>query len=155
MVSKPDPTKSLSLLVALFEYLVDPGRGGWLPHEIHLLGFAQGGSCAAEAALAFSRKHPPTPERPRASLGSLVVISAPLLSLPTLDAKKRSTCPILLFLRAGEEMKGRAQVGADVEGAFRKGFDFVERTTKFSTSRQAVDVETMPQGQDEWRPILA
>lgn len=150
----PNPTNTLAKLLGLLEGLTSP-EGGWRGEEIHLFGFAQGGSCAAELALTHHRKHPPSAGNPSVPLGSLVVISAPLLSLPTIDVSLRSQIPALLFLREGETNLGRQATGSGAEAAFTKGFKYVEKPKVPSSKRRPGDEgERMPAGQDEWRPIM-
>ncbi|KAJ7481602.1 Alpha/Beta hydrolase protein [Mycena latifolia] len=79
LLTNPDPSSALDLLARVLAHLT--ADCAWPPERIHLFGFAQGGSLAAELAL-----RQPT-------LGSVVSVCGPLLSYPTLP--KRSTTPLL------------------------------------------------------------
>lgn len=65
----------------LLDHLID--KLGWLPRNIHLLGFGQGGTAALETCLTWSwqRQKSSSPTEP--VLGSVVSIGGPLLSFPT------------------------------------------------------------------------
>jgi predicted esterase len=107
----------------------------WLPSQIHLFGFAQGGSVAAEFALNYSNLHPD------ANLGSVVCVGGPLLSFPTLT--KPCQTPILVFHRpppSESALPSRALT------AFKKGFGAVEEVK--------MEGEGMPRSTGEWRPIM-
>lgn len=145
LIERPDPTSSLNLLKDVLNHLT--GECGWPPHRIHFFGFAQGGSVAAEASLQWWRRElelssqsrvtdKQTPVRP---LGSLVTISGPLLSYPTLS--KPCETPVFVFRRPRELKNGALD-------AFRKGFSRVK------------DVECVGEGmpranlREEWQPIM-
>lgn len=135
VIPNPNPSSTLSLLLRVLSHLTAtaPGSPSWSPSSIHLFGFAQGGSCAGELSLAFTRST-------KLSLGSAVIISAPLLSHPTVKEEERSEMKVLLCSRKGEE---RA-VGA---GSWRKGFKEVKEV---SLARG----EGMLRGQSEWMEVM-
>ncbi len=81
---RPDPTTAIDYTTKVLDHLVNDC--GWPALRIHLFGFAQGGSIAAESALNWWRrglqrqqgqKSDSTSAQP---LGSVVTISGPLLS---------------------------------------------------------------------------
>lgn len=138
VIPNPNPSKTLALLTKVLDHLTSPSPSGcaWHPSQIHLFGFAQGGSCAGELALLWSRSHPPAEH-----LGSLVSISGPLLSHPTVSAPAKTA--MCLAHRAGEE---RA-MGVP---SWRKGFQTAQEV-KLPGGRGR---EGMPRGMDEWREIM-
>ncbi|ORY84672.1 hypothetical protein BCR35DRAFT_290214 [Leucosporidium creatinivorum] len=135
LIPNPNPSSTLSLLLRILTHLIStsPGSPSWSPSSIHLFGFAQGGTCAGELSLAFTRST-------KLSLGSAVVVSAPLLSHPTVEEGKRSEMKVLLCSRKGEE---RA-VGA---GSWRKGFKEVKEVP-------LARGEGMLRGQSEWMEVM-
>ncbi|BGP42622.1 hypothetical protein JCM10449v2_006634 [Rhodotorula kratochvilovae] len=170
LIPNPNPGATLHLLTALLTHLTSPispspssssspatppkeGGCGWHPSQIHLFGYAQGGSCAGELALAWARAHPvpsasppassPSPaDAPQATehLASLVAISAPLLSHPTPSPATKARTKALLAFRQGEERT----VGA---ASWRRGFEQVEEA-KMGRG------EGMLRGMDEWRAVM-
>ena len=128
---------------------------GWPAPRIHLFGFAQGGSVAAESALKWWRRHLELQQQQQQQqksadnnnttlvlpLGSVVTIGGPLLSYPTLS----SVCPtpILVFHRP---QPAEPFLPGDALPAFKKGFSRV------------LDVKMsgvgMPRSKDEWYPIM-
>lgn len=128
----------------MLDYLVS--ECAWSPDRIHLFGFGQGGSVGAETALACWKKvltrsntsdsDIPLPRH----LGSVVSVSGPLLSYPTLSAP----CPTpLLFF-------SRATVSRDISTAFSKGFTRVKHAVKPAGQGEG----GMPRSRDEWEPIM-
>ncbi|KAH9808881.1 Phospholipase/Carboxylesterase [Melampsora americana] len=146
-VTNPNPSKSLSRLNAVLDHLLS-NKIGWHASTIHLFGFAQGGSCAAELLVNRTRKvEAPngSNQLTRPDLGSLVTISGPLLSLPTISPETRSQTPTLLWVRKHEDTIGRWRA------SFAKGFTFVEH---FTASIPGQDGQpSMPRGQ-EWDPVM-
>lgn len=138
VIQNPNPTKTLALFTRVLEYLTSPTPQGcgWHPSRIHCFGFAQGGSCAAELALQWSRSRPAADH-----LGSLVCVSAPLLSHPTLSTP--AATKVCLVYRAPEERS----IGVP---SWRKGFQSVKEV-KLPGGRGR---EGMPRGMDEWRDIM-
>lgn len=136
MIRNPNPTITLKLLLSVLHYLTN-STPNWEPSSIHLFGFAQGGSCAAELCLAFSTSTS-TPTTTSSSLGSLVTISGPLLSHPTLS--KKAQTKVLVVGRKGEERI----MGV---GSFKKGFEDVKEC---SLSRG----EGMLRGREDWEPVM-
>ncbi|EIN14486.1 alpha/beta-hydrolase [Punctularia strigosozonata HHB-11173 SS5] len=139
IIPNPDPTRALELLTKVLRYLTEECH--WRTDKIHLLGFAQGGSVAAEVALRWwlnelSSSGKEVSLARRAFLGSVVTISGPLLSYPT----PSSPCPthVLLFARSAD---------AKVTAAFKKGFATLTEVVKRGQ-------EGMPRSREEWEPIM-
>ncbi|BGP26881.1 phospholipase/carboxylesterase family protein [Rhodotorula toruloides] len=149
LILNPNPSKTLTLLLALLDHLIAPLPSssssqtgcGWHPSQIHFFGFAQGGSCAAELALLHSRSSDPS-----SHLASLVAVSAPLLSHPTLAPDKRSNTKVcLVYRRAGAEERS---VGV---ASWKKGFEHIKEVRlEGGRGRDG----TMPRGMDEWREVM-
>jgi hypothetical protein len=155
VIRNPNPSATLHLLTKVVRYLTaplpssatppsssssapPPGTGlGWSPSQIHLFGYAQGGSCAAEFALSWSRSHPQTP------LGSVVAVSAPLLSHPTLSQKSKTKVALVYRKSVQEEREVAVS-------SWKKGFEVVKEI-KLEGDRGR---EGMPRGMDEWREIM-
>ena len=120
---------------------------GWPPNRIHLFGFGQGGTVAAETTLSWwkkelartkttEQKSAPSPRR----LGSVASISGPLLSYPTLATP--CPTPLLLF--------SRGSVVRDVSIEFSKGFMHIRQIVKSGGQGE----ESMPRSRDEWEPVM-
>ncbi|KAG0149880.1 hypothetical protein CROQUDRAFT_39297 [Cronartium quercuum f. sp. fusiforme G11] len=151
LVQNPNPSKTLSQLNHILNHLTSE-KIGWHPSSIHLFGFAQGGSCAAEFVLHWTRNHKKTvkgtdrdKELIPPTLGSLVTISGPLLSLPTISSDARSQTPTLLWVRKHQDSMGRWRA------SFSKGFAFVEYFTASVAGEDGQ--ESMPRGR-EWEPVM-
>lgn len=163
VIPNPNPTETITLLLRVLEYLTDPASSphapAWQPSQIHLFGFAQGGSCAGELALAWSRQHRlreissttttssdsnsglngHNEQEQEQDLGSIVAVSAPLLSHPTVSRKSHTK--VLLTIRRGEER----MVGAS---SWSKGFESVQ-TVNLGQGGQG-----MLRGQSEWIEVM-
>lgn len=122
----------------------------WSPNHIHLFGFGQGGSVAAEITLAWWKKElartnttsspKQTSVPPPRHLASVASISGPLLSYPTLVTP--CPTPLLIF--------SRVSITKDVSTAFSKGFTFIRQVVKPGSQGE----ESMPRSQDEWEPVM-
>ncbi|GAA5945731.1 hypothetical protein JCM3775_005898 [Rhodotorula graminis] len=187
LIARPNPAATLHLLVKLVEHLTAPvstsspsssatagGGCGWKPSQIHLFGYAQGGTCAGELALAWAKAHPvdvggggaPTSSSPSSTttssstsgatavehghLGSLVAVSAPLLSHPTPSPSTQSRTRALVVFRPHEQ---RA-VGPS---SWQRGFARCDAVT-LSGSRGGGGGggggEGMLRGRDEWVAVM-
>lgn len=146
MISRPDPTPALELLSRILDHLRKDCK--WPNEALHLFGFAQGGSVACEAALAFSLSSSSATTSSSSSassssasrLGSVVSVSGPMLSFPT--PRQKSTTPVLLWKRSEE-------AATTPSGPLRKGFEQVTEHTV-----QAKGAGGMPRSQPEWLPIM-
>ncbi|KAM0791768.1 hypothetical protein ACM66B_004032 [Microbotryomycetes sp. NB124-2] len=154
LIPNPNPSKTMTLLIQLIEHLTSPAPGpAWLPNQIHFFGFAQGGTCAAELALAWSRHIRLRPASTTFSnistpsldgqLASIVAVSASMLSHPSIGAQK-STTKVLLVSRPNEERV----VGP---GSWTKAFGNVKHVVLSSNSRQG---QAMLRGQAEWMEVM-
>lgn len=125
-VTSPNPAEILKTLTAFLAHLITLG---WAYNDIHLFGFAQGGSVALQLALAL-----PASTR----LGSVTSCSGPLLSLPTL-AQNQTPC---LVLHRPSSPLSKADLAA-----LHKGFRDV-REVSFKSG------DGMPRGAPEWEPVM-
>ncbi|PIL26395.1 hypothetical protein GSI_12152 [Ganoderma sinense ZZ0214-1] len=155
LIDRPNPTPALELLSKVIEHLTKDCA--WPPQRIHLFGFAQGGSVAAEFALTYWRtailQHQkallpssssldlgPSVPTPR-TLGSIVSVCGPLLSYPTLP--ERCPTPFLIFHRPPP---AESALPSDAMTALRKGFIKVEEVK--------MKGEGMPRSKEEFEPIM-
>ena len=134
VIPNPNPSGALAKLCTLLDHLRD--QCTWPHGSIHVLGFAQGGSIAAECPIAWSR-HQST-ERPSLTLGSVVAIDGPLLSYPTLAPAARLDVPVLAWRRSS----------VSDAASLKRAYNHVET---FQARRAEGG---MPQNQDEWLPIM-
>ncbi|OAV99666.1 hypothetical protein PTTG_00540 [Puccinia triticina 1-1 BBBD Race 1] len=138
LLTNPNPSSTLTKLMAMLDRLASEELG-WKPEDIHLFGFAQGGSCLSELALLWNRSQSTS----ASSLASIVSVSGPLLSLPTIPTSSRSPTPVLLWSRRGEDDTGKWRTG------FERGFQSVQHFLGPRASH-----EQMPMTPQEWKPIL-
>jgi pimeloyl-ACP methyl ester carboxylesterase len=133
LLDSPNPSEALDLLGKIISSLEDDC--GWTTDRIHLFGFGQGGSVAAEFALRRWKEK-------GSSVGSVTTISGPLLSFPTLTSFCPS--PILVVDRpSAESAMPRGSLAA-----FRKGYQSVA-DVKLGSGKLG-----MPSSQEEWFPIM-
>ncbi|KAG8216033.1 alpha/beta-hydrolase [Butyriboletus roseoflavus] len=148
IVERPNPTPALEVMAKVLDYLITECT--WPPNRIHLFGFGQGGSVAAEITLAWWKKEfartkttsnskqtsVPSPRH----LASVASISGPLLSYPTLATP--CPTPLLIF--------SRVSIAKDVSTAFSKGFTHTRQVVKPGSRGE----ESMPRSRDEWEPAM-
>ncbi|KAH9169348.1 hypothetical protein EDB89DRAFT_2231322 [Lactarius sanguifluus] len=144
VLAHPNPTTAIDYMMGLFDHLI--GDCGWPAHRIHLFGFAQGGSVAAESAQKWWRRALQLQQTSgntslQPAFGSVVTVGGPLLSYPTLSAL--CTTPVLVFHRPPP---AEPSLPRDALPAFRKGFTRVIDVEKSG--------EGMPRSRDEWHPIM-
>ena len=140
LLSNPNPTPALDLLVKVFGHLINDC--GWSPLKVHIFGFAQGGTIAAEfALLRWRQQFQRSPDSSISPLGSVVSVCGPLLSYPTL--KSPCPAPLLLFHRSPP---AESALSSSDEAAFRKGFG--------SLREAQVGGEGMPRSKTEWEHIM-
>jgi len=149
----------------VIDHLIDDCS--WPTSRIHLCGFAQGGTVAAEFALERWRKElerrqslriaadPPSstsnqdttstqlPPPLEESFGSITSISGPLLSYPTLS--KPCPTPILIVHRSPP---AESALPSGTLESFKKGF------TTVVESKLGSKPEGMPASRQEWEPIM-
>ncbi|KAK7042452.1 hypothetical protein R3P38DRAFT_2890569 [Favolaschia claudopus] len=126
LIERPNPTPALQLMERTIRHLSDDCA--WPLNRIHLFGFAQGGSVAAELGIKMCRE----------TLGSIVTVSGPLLSYPT--PSTLSLTPVLVAYRP-------SAVPSSALAAFKKGYNRVVE------HRMAAD-GGMPASKPEWEPIM-
>lgn len=145
MIDRPNPTPALELLKKVIGYAVTDLN--WSLENIHLFGFGQGGSVAAELALLDWREYIQStktdPSAIRKSFGSLVTIGGPMLSYPTIATL--SPTPVLVVHRAPP---AEDAIPPNSMVAFRKGFQTVAEA-KLGANRGG-----MPASKDEWEPVM-
>jgi hypothetical protein len=115
----------------------------WPSERIHLFGFAQGGSVAAEIALRRWKVSVPAPSSGSSTpaklpLGSIVTVDGTLLSYPTFTPA--CAIPALYFHHSEQE-------STKALGSFRKGFSKVNEA-RFPGR------EGMPRSKEEWAKIV-
>ncbi|KAF9078697.1 hypothetical protein BDP27DRAFT_1310031 [Rhodocollybia butyracea] len=152
LIERPNPTPALELVSKVFKHLIEDCA--WPSDKIHLFGFAQGGSVALEFGIKFWREQlelgkkliPNSGETGTStptSLGSVVSISGPLLSYPTLSALNPT--PVIAVYRP-----------PPAEPSLSPG-DLTALRKAFSTVREvklAIKGPGMPSSKDEWEPIM-
>ncbi|KNZ75530.1 hypothetical protein J132_02470 [Termitomyces sp. J132] len=131
LIERPNPTPALNLLGKVVKHLID--GCGWPSHKIHLFGFAQGGSVAAEFGIEWwklfraSRTPADLPSSAtKGTLGSIISISGPLLSYPTLSVKNPTPILIVHSLLPSETALPAGAV-ADLRKAYA---NVAEKTSK-------------------------
>ncbi|KZV62134.1 hypothetical protein PENSPDRAFT_692769 [Peniophora sp. CONT] len=139
LIDNPNPTPALDLLSKILTHLTQDCA--WPVNRIHLFGFAQGGSVAAESALKWWRSQPQT-AGPIEALGSVVTVGGPLLSYPNTLSRP---CPTPLFVFA-RQPPAESAMPSNSMAAFKKGFANVRDTSMRG--------EGMPRSRDEWEPIM-
>lgn len=132
IIERPNPTKAVDLLKSVLQHLVE--TCGWPAKALHVFGFAQGGSAAAETVLGLSTSK----ESDLSQIGSLVSVAGPLLSFPTLSSP--SATPVCLARRSDDRQT--------TLGPFRKGFSTVQEHV------MPAGGAGMPRSQPEWFPIM-
>ncbi|KAG7086473.1 hypothetical protein E1B28_002424 [Marasmius oreades] len=133
LIDRPNPTPALDLLSKVFAHLTE--QCGWSTSKIHLFGFAQGGSVALEFTIKLWRQ--------QLGIGSVVSISGPLLSYPTLSSPCSS--PMLAVYRPPPAEPSLAP--GDIT-ALKKAFGF------FKEGKLSSKSSGMPSSKDEWEPIM-
>lgn len=156
VIAHPNPAPGVDLLLKVVEYLIN--ECSWPPSNIHLFGFAQGGSVAIETALAYwklqlrkqgrlspssdsSGNSASAPLTANNALGSVVSISGP----PILHHSLSGPCPtaVLAFHRSAPS---ELVLSPDDIVSLRKCFVWV-REVKLTG-------DGMPRSRDEWRLIM-
>lgn len=161
LIERPNPTPALDLLTKVVNHLTNDCQ--WPPQRIHFFGFAQGGTVAAEFGLnwwkaecakraqwekergqkAQDGKELSDLESTPRPLGSIISVSGPLVSYPTLT----QLCPTPLLLTHRPSPSPEALPSSAVT-SFKKGYNhFVE--AKLSTRGQG-----MLRGREEMEPVI-
>ncbi|TKY88002.1 hypothetical protein EX895_003098 [Sporisorium graminicola] len=87
LLSKPNPTQTVTDLIAVLDHLL---QCGWSDKSIHLFGFGQGGTVALETLVRWSSSA-------KDPLGSVVSVSGELISHPT---QNPASTPVLHIYRS-------------------------------------------------------
>lgn len=132
-------------LSKLIDYLVKDCA--WPSDKIHFLGFAQGGSVAAEFGMTWWKRQleltRQDPTRQPTALGSIITISGPLLSYPTVSTLNPT--PILVFHRLPPT---ESALPKNAIAAFKKAYSSVTEVTMHGKK------DGMPSSKEEWEPIM-
>ncbi|KAK0468466.1 Alpha/Beta hydrolase protein [Desarmillaria tabescens] len=134
LIRYPNPTPALDLMKQVLRHLVEDCA--WREDRLHLFGFAQGGSVAAEFGLRWWKEQ-------KRKFGSIVSVGGPLLSYPTIE--ELSPTPILVVHRASP---AEPSLPRDAMVALRRAYQSVG-DEKLDGRRSG-----MPSSKDEWEPIM-
>jgi len=155
MIEHPNPTPAFQFLTHVVDHLVNDC--GWPINRIHFFGFSQGGSVAVEFVIerwkaqqlqvrkaigsgSESAEQASSPVLTVSTFASVITVSGPLLSYPTLST--RCSTPILVVHRTPPAET------AGTLNAFKKAYrDITE-------SRMASKATGMPASREEWEPIM-
>ncbi|KAJ8093503.1 hypothetical protein AAF712_002282 [Marasmius tenuissimus] len=138
LIHRPNPTPALDLLSKVLTHLTE--KCSWTSDKIHLFGFAQGGSVALEFAIKYWRQKS---EGGSGRLGSVVSISGPLLSYPTLSSP--CATPVLATYRPAP---AEPHLTAGDFAALKKAFG------SFREEKMPPRGPGMPSSKEEWEPIM-
>ncbi|KAI0922696.1 hypothetical protein AcV5_009598 [Taiwanofungus camphoratus] len=147
LIDRPNPTPALDLISRVLDHLVQDCA--WPPQRIHFFGFAQGGSVAVEFGLKWwkgelqkQKEQQSTEPYVLRPLGSIVSVSGPLLSYPTLS----TTCPttLLVFHRPSP---AESALPSGAITAFKKAYSHLVEVKMGGG-------DGMPRSRDEWEPIM-
>lgn len=142
MIQHPNPTPALDLLTKVVDYMMRECR--WPAERIHLFGFAQGGSVAAEFGLGWWKSHQAVdPTTSHQALGSIVSISGPLLSYPTIER----LCPTPVFVEH-RKPPSEPSIPRSALTALKKAYQRVQ--DRLLDGRGS----GMPSSREEWEPIM-
>jgi len=153
LIPNPNPTSAIQLLDKVVTHLTTDCK--WPLNRIHLFGFAQGGSVVVEFGLWWWREKQllvarkalspseSIPEIPATSFGSIITVSGPLLSFPSLSTS--SPTPLLAVSRPPPS---ELTLTPNDVLALKRGFQII-REVKYE--RQSGG---MPESQAEWEPIM-
>lgn len=138
VIQNPHPGKAIDLLRALLTYLTSPDTQGgcnWDPKNIHLFGFAQGGSLLLETLIQM---------RPR-EWGSATSVCGPLLSLPTFSPAL--TTPLCYVTRFQKALLASARA--------RTSITAVQRAFVHTTHYNFTDTQQEMVHGSEWKNIIS
>ncbi|KIK68492.1 hypothetical protein GYMLUDRAFT_35920 [Collybiopsis luxurians FD-317 M1] len=140
LIDRPNPTPALELLSKVLNHLTEDCA--WPSDRIHLFGFAQGGSVALEFVIKLWRQQLEQ-ESSGSSLGSIVSVSGPLLSYPTISSL--SPTPVIAVYRPppAEPLLSPGDLTA-----LKKAYSSVKEV-KLGTRGPG-----MPSSKEEWEPIM-
>jgi pimeloyl-ACP methyl ester carboxylesterase len=150
-IERPNPTPALQHLSKIMDHLINDCA--WPIHRIHFFGFAQGGSVAAEFGVHYWKQQQQLRSSqaetsgqesvPLLSFGSIVTVSGPLLSYPTISTL--SPTPILVAHRSPPSDMA---LSPGAFNAFNKAF------SSATESKMEAKGMGMPASKREWDPIM-
>ncbi|EJD06885.1 uncharacterized protein FOMMEDRAFT_138667 [Fomitiporia mediterranea MF3/22] len=144
----PVPKPGVSLLSSVISHLTS--SCSWTPNQIHLFGFAQGGSVALETCLEIWKSRPrfvsetEAESDRKATLGSVVSVGGPLLLHHAISTPCKT--PALILHREAPSALAFDAAGTQL-AALRKFFGGV-REKKLGPG------ESMPASREEWSPVM-
>jgi hypothetical protein len=141
LITNPNPTLAFDLLTKVLRHLITDCH--WPSSNVHLFGFVQGGSVAVEFGIQYWRSQRSTHNSQKFALGSIVTISGPLLSFPTLS--DLCPTPVLVFYRHSSK---EGSFPSDAMTNFRRAYERVIEVKMGGVG------EGMPRSKDEWEPIM-
>ena len=152
IIERPNPTPAIQHLSKTIDHLVNDCA--WPIHRIHFFGFAQGGSVAAEFVIDYWKRQQQQQQQrgnsgreestiPLLSFGSIVTVSGPLLSYPTLS----TLSPTPIFVAHRPHFSDMALLPTAFT-AFNKAFSSV------TESKMDAKSMGMPASKQEWEPIM-
>ncbi|GJE93167.1 hypothetical protein PsYK624_093260 [Phanerochaete sordida] len=149
LIPNPNPSPALALMSKVLKHLT--ADCAWPVERIHIFGFAQGGTVAAEFALHWWRAElertkviaADAPDREPRALASVVSVCGPLLSFPTALTKP---CPTPVFV-THRPAPAESALPPNALSSFKKGFSAVKDVNMGRG-------EGMPRSKDEWEPIM-
>jgi len=151
MIERPNPTPAIQYLTKTIDHLINDCA--WPIDRIHFFGFAQGGSVAAEFVVDHWKQRQlradqaggnSEQEESIPSFGSIVTVSGPLLSYPTLSTL--SPTPIVVAHRS--HPSDMALLPGALT-AFNKAFSSVTESKMDAKKSMG-----MPASKEEWEPIM-
>ncbi|KAL5525703.1 hypothetical protein ACEPAG_7040 [Sanghuangporus baumii] len=147
----PNPEAGVSLLRSVISHLTS--ACSWKTQQIHLFGFAQGGSVALETCIAIWKSRPrllpggtqsDEEAEANATLGSVISVGGPLLLHHAISTP--CVTPLLFLHRAPPSTIALDGLGTQL-AALRKLFGKF-REVKFGSG------ESMPASREEWEPVM-
>jgi len=147
-LERTNPTPALDLLTKVLKHLTDDCA--WPSHGIHLFGFGQGGTVASEFGVTWWKhqlqlhrdQQSDDSTKPSLSIGSIVSISGPLLSYPTLASL--SPTPVLVV---HDLPPAESALPSGAIAAFRKAYEVV---VEVKNSKRP----GMPSSKEGWQPVM-
>ncbi|CAA7269901.1 unnamed protein product [Cyclocybe aegerita] len=155
IIDRPNPTPAFQFLNTVVDHLTNDCA--WPLNRIHFFGFAQGGSVAAEFAIErwkaqfqpkkviTSGQEDEDPDQANSfkSFASIVTISGPLLSYPTLS----TLCPTPTLV-AYRSAPSETALPTNALSPVKKAFQSV------TESKMRAKSAGMPSSKEEWEPIM-
>lgn len=138
MAVRPDPSFAIKLLCDIIAELTSDAYG-WRSDDIHLFGFGQGGTLACEAGIALFRRSAANAP----SLGTIVSVHGPLLSLPSSSTSKVPS--VVKYVSRGNSTSKSSDISA-----LERVYTRVEADALPGRPGEV----GMPRDRKEWEPIM-